>query len=242
MAGVLPVFTATGAEKPYEFVVGNEVWQAGRAARNGTDWLALQCERAGCRFEPARVSVKPATWKRHYEDKPTRGQRLTFSLVKPAPGRTIAWFRVSPKHPPLTAGPVTTYASSAAPFDRPASEGTLEIAVNLPDGTQALFVPMLDRDAATFRLQLRARGDRQLLGELGRCSREVSRDYLLWAGELDGDGKPDFLVSFKDADGEAVLFLSGAGGTRGEPLVGVGGTYAYPPADVECDGEGWLPR
>lgn len=226
--------------KPYEFVVVNDGWQAGRRARNGTDWLALHCHGTVCRFAPARLQVKVESWQGHYDDRPTRGQRLHFDLVTPAPGRTIAWFRTSPKHPPLSPGPVTTYASAATPFKRPASEGTLEIAVDLQDGTQAAFVPMLDREAGTFRLQLRAGGQRQLLGELGQCSREVSRDYLLWAGELDGDGKPDYMVTFADADGQAVLFLSGAAAGPEKTLVGVGGTYTYPPFGGECDGQGWF--
>jgi hypothetical protein len=240
--GVLPNVSAMAASpaKPYEFVVDNDVWQPGRRARNGSDWLALHCLGTACRFAPARLQVKAESWQGHYDDRPTRGQRLSFRLVTPAPGRTIAWFRVTPKHPPLSAGPVTTYASAATPFKRPASEGTLEIAVDLPDSTQATLVPMLDREAGAFRLQLRAGGRRQLLGELGQCSREVSRNYLLWAGELDGDGKPDYLVSFADADGQAILLLSGAARGPEEPLVGVGGTYSYPPYGGECDSQGWL--
>ena len=130
MLGAFVLWTATGMlssvpavaappSKPHEFVVDNDVWQPGRRARNGSDWLALHCQGAACQFAPARLQVKAESWKGHYDNRPTRGQRLTFRLARPAPGRTIAWFRATPKHAPLSAGPVTTYASAAMPFKRP---------------------------------------------------------------------------------------------------------------------------
>ena len=90
-------------------------------------------------------------------------------------------------------------------------------------------------------LQLRSQNKRQLLpGDLGTCSGLFHpRNYLLWAGDLDRDGEPDYLISYVDADGPVHLFLSSA--ARPHQLVGLGGIYDSPPHGGECDGpEGFL--
>lgn len=225
-----------------EFVVGNALWQPGKRYRNAADWLALSCTRAGCSFEAAKLRVKPEKWQGHYDDQATAGQHLTFSKSTPSPAgaKVIGWFRPHAKHAWLKPGPVTTYASTAAHRKRPPTRGTLEAAVDLPDGTQAVFVPLLDRAQSVFRLQLRAHGRRQLLGQLGACSGMVVANYLLWAGDLDEDGRPDYLVSFVDADGQTRLYLSGA--SAAHELAGVAGIHDAPPYGGECDGGGWIDR
>lgn len=142
--------------------------------------------------------------------------------------------------PTLTPGPITTYASRMVRLKRPPSARTLEVAVDIPDGSQAVLVPLLDQANAAFRLQLRTREQRQMLGQVGACSGMVSTGYFLWAGDLDRDGRPDFLISFVDADGQVVLYLSGMA-AAGE-IVGIGGIFDAPPFGGECDGGGWLSR
>lgn len=227
-----------------QFVVDNQVWQPGERYITGSDWLALTCTEQGCALEPATLAVEPESWQGHYDEHPTQGQKLTFQEAVPSQGEVVAWLRTTGAPPWLKPGAVPTYHSTAMPRNRPPTPGTLETLVELPSGKSATLVPMLreksgDQDWSVFLLQLRSGNRRQFLaGELGRCSKMVTTSYLLWAGDLDRDGEPDYLVSFVDEDGPVHLYLSGRADE--EWLVGLGGTYDAPPFGGECDGGGWV--
>lgn len=231
---------AEGMANSVRFVVGNDQWQPGRRYKSSADWLALNCMPSGCSLEPARLTVKAESWQGHYDDKPTRGQKLNLRKLKPGPGSVIAWFQLDARHPWLKPGAVTTYASSAGRSKRPPSEGTLEVAIDLPDGKSATLVPLFDRKNQVFQLQLREPKRRQMLGQLAHCSREVANDFFLWAGDLDGDGRADYLISFIDDEGQVLLYLGGAADQGEYQIAGIAGAYNSPPYGGECDGEGWL--
>jgi hypothetical protein len=236
-----PAAAADAAPAPGSFpvmVVGNPVWQPGLAYTAGDDWLALACDPAGCAFEPARLAVKPEGWQGHDDDKPTNGQTLTFARMEKTVRKPVAWFQRRAGTPWLKPGPVTTWASIAGGFQRADSPGTLELEVAAPDGTRARFVPLLDIEHKRFVLQLRSGQRRQMLQDLAACSHEVGTGYLLWAGDLDGDGRGDYLASFVDADGQVVLYLSRLAPPNA--LVGAGAIYDASPYGGECDGTGWL--
>ncbi|MBL0292511.1 MAG: hypothetical protein IPQ15_18225 [Betaproteobacteria bacterium] len=101
------------------FVVGNDQWQPGRNYKSSADWLALNCTPSGCSLEPARLTVKAESWQGHYDDKPTRGQKLNFRRLKPGSGSVIAWFQLDAKHPWLKPGAVTTYAFQRGTHEAP---------------------------------------------------------------------------------------------------------------------------
>ncbi len=87
-------------------------------------------------------------------------------------------------------------------------------------------------------MELRTPDRRQLLpDQLGSCSSTVDNSYLLWAGDFDGDGRLDLLISFVD-DGPVDLFLSSA--ASGTQIVGLAGRFLPPPDPGECDTTGWL--
>lgn len=235
----VPTLAASASNRPLlEFVMGDNPWQPGQRYRSGDDWLALVCAKAGCGFEPGTLTVRREPWQGHYDNKPTRGQRLAFRRQAAGVGTVLAWFRHDPAVPWLQPGPVATYWAATSRKKRPATEGTLELAVDLPGGAQATLVPLLDAEQGRFLLQLRAQGKRQILDELGQCSRMVSTDYLVWAGDLDRDGRPDYLINFADQIGEARLYLA-RDAAAGE-LVGVAASYVPPPFGGECDGDGWV--
>jgi hypothetical protein len=152
------------------------------------------------------------------------------------------WFQRSAQHVWLQPGPVTGHSVSR----RSDTPGTLELTVSAPDGTSAQLLPVLNigapNESATIHLQLRSGPTRQLLdGQLSVCGSPVSTDYLLWAGDLDRDGRSDFVINFVDADGQVLLYLSSA--RSPSQIVAKAGTFDAPPFGGECDGgPGYQPR
>lgn len=235
--------TMHGAVK---FVHGNDLWQPGRQFKAGTEWLGLACDPEGCALEPAALAVKRESWQGHYDESPTQGQKLKFRLETPSKERAVvAWFFTPGSPSWVKARAVSTSRSPTQPLRRPPGRGTLEVAVDMPGGGEALLVPLL-LDEPTQRsdpgigpgvaLQLRVKGARQLLpGLLATCFGPVDpKRYLLWAGDLDGDGRLDLLVSFVGAEGPVHLYLSSA--AKAGQLVGLAGVYSSPPFGGECDG------
>lgn len=236
------------------FVVGNDLWLPGEQFENGDDWLVLVCTASGCALEPASLTVEPDTWQGHYDDEPTFGQRLNFRTRAAGDGEVAGWFQASPAFAWLKQGAVATYHTSMNPAGLLPERSALEAAIPLPGNEPARLVPLLVTSdllnqwlsARNYRwptavLQLRAGQKRQLLhGEFGACSGLFHpRNYLLWAGDIDRDDKPDYLISYVDADGPVHLFLSSA--AKRDQLVGLGGVFDSPPFGGECDGpEGFL--
>lgn len=83
-------------------------------------------------------------------------------------------------------------------------------------------------------LQLRSGGTRQLLlALLGRCTCEFSSErYLLWAGDLDRDGRPDHLIAFGEIGGPVHLYLSGD--AKAGEQVRLAGVYNGPESHHHC--------
>lgn len=230
------------------FVVGDNLWQPGQHFKSGPEWLALACNATGCSLKSAALSAKGKFWQGHYDDKPTFGQTLKFSADLAVGENVVAWFQTVPAMRWLNIGNVPTYHAPQQPL-KIAGKGNMSVKVDLSNGDTALLVPLLataeylnrlqpERGASSpiALLQLRMRNRRQLLqGNLSTCSGEVDpRQFLLWAGDLDRDGKADFLISFIDADGPVHLYLSG----KAKPgnLVGLAGIYNASPFGGECDG------
>jgi hypothetical protein len=238
------------------FVVGNDIWQRGREFKSGPGWLALVCSPTACTFQSAALTARPKSRKEDDGARPTPGQQLTFKLAAPSRSKVVAWFSTEPGSPAwLKSGPVATYYSGTG-RPKATGKGSFEAKIESPGGALATLVPMaltekyapgLGRSwdsssgSPAYFLQLRSGGKRQLLpGQLGTCSQQVSldADYLLWSGDLDGDGKPDYLISFDEGNGgQQHLYLSGS--ARPGQIVGLAGQHLASPGEGECDGDGW---
>jgi hypothetical protein len=236
-----------------KFVVGNDIWQAGREFKSGPNWLALACGPKECTLQPASLTVRPKARKGADDVRPSAGQQLAFRLSVPSKSTVVAWFSTAAGSPAwVKPGAVATYYSGNG-RSRPTGKGSFEARI---DGAEAVLVPLAlspkyspglariwdtSSETPAYFLQLRAGGKRQLLpGQLGACSQQVSTeaDYLLWSGDLDGDGKPDFLINFDEGDGgQQHLYLSGS--ARPGQIVGLAGQHRAPALEIECDNEAW---
>lgn len=219
----------------------------GREYRAGSGWWALACP-ARCELYPLNLAMTP---KLHptYDGDPVAGQMLRFSPVPPVANVLLAFkpFHLSSELK-LRPGPLPTYYPGNLPhLRRPNSPGTMEGEIGLPQGRTARLVPTLllpptdskkegkDEAAAdgALQLELHMGGRQQTLGAFnfgieGTMALKPS-DYVIWVGDLDGDGKPDFLLNFDFHGTDIALFLSSL--AKDDEIVGEAGRFRYFPID-----------
>lgn len=196
-------------------------------------WLSLECAGSECRIEERAIRATPITVEPHDGD-PVPGQRI--EVVAPVAPlfvlRGVAGVRV---------GKVTTYYHAAPPAipPPPGPFGSRSIRVATPMGPVDI-VPMKGKGGV--RIRLFQGKESQVLGTIpedgivGTAGIAKGAGLLRWAGDMDGDGRPDFLMSLNDRVGERsqyTLFLSGK--AKKGTLVGVGVECSYwPPENPGC--------
>lgn len=152
----------------------------------------------------------------------------------------------------LKAGAVSTYVHRGMKqYPATPRPGTLEVRLSIGDGRHMDVVPRIrvatpqnenGMSAATSGIatfELRAGKQRQQLpgygfSALAEGQEQLSRqDYLLWAGDLDGDGKPDLILNHGDLDAGVALYLSSL--AKDGELVGLAGSFRYfDPSSAGC--------
>lgn len=223
-----------------------------RHYRGGAGWWALVCgDQAGkpnaCQLQASSLRVDDA---RHalYDGEPVASQWLRWMpaarndslVIVFKPLRSLAKL-------PLVAGPVTTYLHNGMDdYPRPPGPGTLEVRIPMPNGQHADLVPRVQglppntpegEPRTSFDvLELRIGDRRQRLpGEWTGCSSGVVRkpmQYLWWAGDLDGDGRLDLIVSHDESQ-HVTLYLSSL--AVDDQLLGEAGRFVFTdPALGEC--------
>lgn len=209
------------------------------------NWYALVCAKE-CALHATRLDVAPAT---HavYDGEPVASQLLHWSPLPDGLDRVIAPDAVAPTliallRPgaklKLAAGPVPTWLHSGMKqypaTDRP---GTMETSIPTGGNEPVMLVPRvanvpsgnLEDHDTTVEIELRIGARRQRLGTytFGIDGAVPLRgpDYLVWAGDLDHDGKPDLIVRLGSDREHVVLYLS----TFAKPgeLVGAAGDFDY---------------
>jgi hypothetical protein len=222
----------------------------GRNFRADEGWWGLVCGRAtDCRLTPLRLAITPA---KHavYDSDSVPSQWLVWSPL-PAAGELLAVFKPvrSLASVPLAAGAAKTWLQRGMEGAYP--EGgrlaTMEVTIPIAPGSNALLLPRLRpaQEDSNGRaqpeglvLELRLGGRRQLLDEFENSGSEGlspvdPKTYLVWAGDLDGDGKLDLLLNTGGCSRKMVLWLSSR--ATGQALVGLGGSFEfYDPSKSEC--------
>lgn len=174
----------------------------------------------------------------HLAISPTHEKPILLGLFRAAPGAHAPTFKP---------GPVPTLAH----WNSPEAEGfavTGQIRIRIPSGKaqDAWLVPQtksppadsggpayIDGSDSIDALELRASGKRQRLSGFAFDSSKGfpnGDEILLWAGDLDGDGKLDLIVNHSLLDVDVALYLSSAAPPG--KLVGLAGSMRYRRAEV----------
>ncbi|KQZ41474.1 hypothetical protein ASD58_26250 [Duganella sp. Root1480D1] len=217
---------------------------AGREYRSGAGWWALRCNDA-CELLPLSLTVSS---KDHavYDAPPMRGQLLQFSPRLQVDGviAVLKPFRAPLDKLQLKAGPVASWVPGreCKPKKGIRREGghIMGGELVLPGGEKFLFVPRqepLSKAAAQagiapeYWLELQSGGKKQRIGEFefdimwGEGSTLEPSAYIRWVGDLDNDGKADFIIDTGAITKKLTLYLSSLAGP-GE-LVGMAGSFDY---------------
>lgn len=222
----------------------------GRNFRAGDGWWGLVCGKTtDCRLVPLRLTITPA---RHevYDSDPVPSQWLVWSPL-PSTGNLHAVFK--PVRTlvglPLAAGPVKTWLQRGmdGPYPDPGRIATMEVAIPVGSGATALLVPRLrpavqqgngSDQPESLMLELRVGRQRQLLDAFDYGGAEPltpvdPKDYLVWAGDLDGDGKLDLLLNTGGCSRKLALWLSSR--AKAPEMIGLAGSFEYfDPGRSEC--------
>lgn len=153
----------------------------------------------------------------------------------------------------LSAGYLKTYVHEGmTQYPRTDRPGTLEVRLSLgherfadvvprvnpvvPKDENRDIDPMALRDIATF--ELRMNNQRQQLPgytveEMDGQPIQNPQSYLLWAGDLDGDDKPDLILNHGGYGTHVALYLSSL--AKKNELVGLAGSFQYAdPSTAGC--------
>lgn len=226
------------------FVQGEDVWVPGWVFSNSDDWLALSCTEQACQLVEAALKVTPASWQGHHDEIATSGQRLAFRTSIDSPGKVVAWIRQDEELSWLRPGAIEFYyAYELSPIVQNEKD-TYEIIITSADESPVTLAPVLRMEAGQERsyarpgdpifLLLRAAGAQQLLSEqIAACSGELNLEYLLWSGDLDRDGRTDYLIDYTDSAMGTVRFYLSSYAKPGQ-LVGEAGIGVTQPLDGDC--------
>jgi hypothetical protein len=208
----------------------------GREYRSGDGWWNLACGADGgtCQLLPARLDVAAHPLSQ-CDGSDVPGQSLRFTPVPDGSLLVFKPFRAPADALVFEAGAVETWRIARSMR----TPGTMEGELALADGRLLRFVPMLltSPELALVELELVLDGQRQTLGTLAAFDMAGNpfsfrpEDYVRWIGDLDRDGKPDFVVNFSSVDFSQVfaLFLSSL--AKPGEIVGLAGHFSYFPED-----------
>jgi len=220
---------------------------------NGQTWFNLSCRRDDCYLKNVKLHTKPAKIQDMSSGEYVKGQTISF----PDNGQTSIVLLQGMKW--LKNKKVVTYYNADAgepPVSSSSGSTGLEIEFKNNLGTTVTITPdfTMNDQGQILKVEyyLHVGNDKQLLGEINPAPPESSFDdyvrildlkdlpvgtaLLQWAGDIDGDGKLDLVMSIHHVptwDISRILFLSSAA-KKGD-LVGIAGKFHFaPPSSGGC--------
>lgn len=216
--------------KKMVIVSGNKVWHRGNEFSSGRNWLGLYCLGSDCKWIPAALKTKKDTisvgWGKYDEGyEKIKGQILTFETGQSdLNNKIVIWVLNKPNSPRWLKQQMvkTHYVADGLNMDTKPDEKKQLFEIHFKDYQNAIksIIPMkLNQHSnetwlnETF-LQIRKRDKRQfLLSSLSASECEIVDvssvpNYLLWAGDMDQDGKTDYIINFSPNSNHVHLYLS----------------------------------
>ena len=213
----------------------------GPPARPGPGWWALVCRGdRGCALHATRLKARPVgpnSARLHEATQRLEWSPLPFGLgtagieAADPSAQLIGVFRSRHDDLRFKPGPVVTWYHAGMALPRPGAADTLDIDVPLGRGRKATLVPRQTGEEDELhigRLELRLDGRRQALPGYRLATLEADEwhsDVLRWAGDLDGDGQLDLVLSHDGTDTDVALYLSSL--ALPDDLVGPAGSMKY---------------
>jgi hypothetical protein len=163
-------------------------------------WYGLVCNSLDCEFRPVNLAID--------------GQRVSFTpdeRTHKAKGEfTIALISGVVDAPKSAIPTWFTLRTPRNPKD--VDNGTLGVTVSTSTNGDYRIIPRLNQKAGNkwLSLYLESTHQRQRLGQISFESLNAglkTRDILIWAGDMDGDGKIDLITRVRDSSSERGLHL-----------------------------------
>jgi|GEM_PF-3845144 len=161
------------------------------AQTTAAKWQALVCHRDICELRVVRLKIEPV------ENETEMSHVSLMRTRNSKPGEfTVAIFAGLP----VASNPVSTYFTTRTPrTPRDAISGTIGVVFTLPDTGICRILPRWNKKSADdfMTLYVEQGSQRQAVGKIPISvlnRRFKTRDILIWAGDLDGDGKLDLIT------------------------------------------------
>lgn len=242
-----PSSLVTSDDKKLEDILGWDLPGESYEAADG--WFALVCDQANvsCQLHSTNLTITKASHS-VYDSDPVPGQflqwaPLPFNLGKPlgeSEQRPQLIALLKPDNQStikLKSGSIKTFIHKAADiYPKTDRLGTLEVRITYQKNQFMDLIPRMqmpsknDEFPKINTIEIRSGLLRQQL-EGFQISPVVGtgftspKDYLIWAGDLDGDERPDLILRHADSENHISLYLSTLA-QKGE-IVGLAGSFVF---------------
>lgn len=177
---------------PASIIRNSSIDLTAEAAPKAKRWVGLVCAPHGCELRPVRLT----------KTTPKNGTGVRFSYVPPAKHKiakreyTIALLGGLHEGQSKTEVP-TWFTLRSLRRTEDAASGSLGVTINTPTTGEYCLVPRWNQTERMLNLYLETQTQRQLLGHIALESVNAGlkpRDILVWAGDIDNDGKLDLIT------------------------------------------------
>ncbi len=177
----------------------------GGALTLARNWRGLVCTEQGCELRPIKLTI---------QKQPEQGKlRISYSPVSKTRGRNEFTIALVSNVDGVEKKPIPTWFTLRTPRNpEDAVNGSLGVTVKTPEHGDYYLVPRLSQKngGSLLSLFLENKQQRQLLGHIAIDALNAglkTRDILIWAGDLDGDGKIDLITRVSKGSNTGGLYL-----------------------------------